>query len=139
MWNHTGYVMVIMIAVIIVMKIRYIAHNVHVRKIVLDVQIIGVFQLRGIVMEMMIVVMVLMNLQSIVDQKVGHALVICLHVIMEIVCQGFIFVMGIMIVWIIVMKIVDINAVSKSLGSPSDLWRTRRALTSNWEFFVDAV
>lgn len=54
-----------------------------------------------------------MNLQNIVNQKEEHALVIYSHVIMEIVYQEFIFVMVIMIAWITVMKMIDINAVSR--------------------------
>ena len=62
-------------------------------------------------MEMTIAWMEVMNLQNIVILKGGHVSVICLLVITVIVFLEFTFVMVTMIVWTILMKMNDINAV----------------------------
>lgn len=79
------------------------------------VPIIDVYLRHGIVMVMMTVEMALMNHQNTVSQKEEHVLVICLHVTMETVYHEFTSVMGIMTVWIILMKMQGTSVVSTAL------------------------
>lgn len=70
--------------------------------------------LQGTVMEMTIAAMEQMNHQNIVRVMEELALGIFSHVTMEIAFHVFIYVTEITIVWITVMKILDINVVSIS-------------------------
>lgn len=105
-----------MTAVTIPTKIHYTVRNERVPKTVSDAQIIDAYRLHGIVMATMIAVMVPMNRQSIASRRVEHASVICLRATMEIAFPEFISATETMIVWTIVTKMTDINAVS-SLSS----------------------
>lgn len=93
-------------------KILFIVHRGRALKIVSDVRIIVVSQLHGTATVTMIVATELTNRQNIVNLKDVPVSVISLLVIMEIAFLEFIFAMGIMIVWIILMKMIGINAVS---------------------------
>ena len=111
-WSRTGYVMGITIAVITVMRISFIVRIVSAHLAASDALTTGVSQQHGIVMVMMTVVIIVMSHQSIVNLNRGHVSGTSSLVIMGTVFQGSTFVMGIMIVWITLMRIPDINAVS---------------------------
>lgn len=110
--NLTGYAMEIMIVVTILMKTHYIVRNVPVRKTASDVRTTVAFLPPGIVMVMMIVEMQQTNHQNTAKVMDVHVSETYLLAITETVSHASTFVMGIMIVWIIVTKTCDINAVS---------------------------
>ena len=113
-WSPTGYVMGITIAVITVMRISFIVRIVSAHLAASDALTTGVSQQHGIVMVTMTVVIIVMSHQSIVNLNRGHVSGTSSLVIMGTVFQGSTFVMGIMIVWITLMRIPDINAVSRN-------------------------
>lgn len=104
-----------MIVVIIQMKIHSTVPNGHVRKTAFDAPTIAASPPLGTVMETMIVVMELMNHQNTVVLKAVRASEISLLATMVIVYPGYTFAMEIMIVWITVMKMTDISAMSASV------------------------
>ena len=104
--------MVTTIVVITVMKIRCTAPREHVHQTVSVVRIIDAYRLPGIAMATTIVVMAQTNHQSTASRRVVHVSETYSRAIMVIVYRVYTFVTAITIVWIIRMKIRDINAVS---------------------------
>lgn len=93
-------------------KIRYTVLSERAHKTVSDAPITDAYRPHGIVTATMIAVMVPTNRQNIASQRAEHVSVICLRAIMAIVFREFISATETMIVWTIVTKTTDINAVS---------------------------